>query len=437
MYIGGLYEHSYTKTNGSIDTDRHYNTLHISDGASRIATLRVGNDTDDASPAQKFFISDHLGNCSVTVQANGARYSLEEYYPFGETSFGSYSKKRYRYNGKERDGESGYYEYGQRYYAPWLCRFVSVDPIAEDYPQLSSYNYAGNKPISAKDIEGLAGEQESVKSDGNSSSTRTLEYRNGEDSGEIVIIPAHGTGDNLSESMVDLVGNEGDPKKKEAAGDNWTIDENGNVHLVPGSGASIMVNGKKFHEFDFTNNAEAAAKIITHYYDKHFSQNKYHLGNGSVSIYAWAGRFRDKSNDFNVDSGFGKTKQGIAFAQPGSANTDGANRIYFHMVDGRLQMFENKYDIISTLAHERVHLIQGDPSGNTTNELEAYNVQINEHWSWEKTSSNFKREIKLRVEDYLGEYKSFMFSNDNLTKDKSNAAHWHRHYSILFNSFLK
>lgn len=35
---------------------------------------------------------------------------------------------------------------------------MSVDPIAEDYPQLSSYNYAGNKPVSSRDIEGLQSE---------------------------------------------------------------------------------------------------------------------------------------------------------------------------------------------------------------------------------------------------------------------------------------
>lgn len=41
-----------------------------------------------------------------------------------------------------------------------LLRGVSVDPIAEDYPQLSSYNYAGNKPITSPDIEGLQGTED-------------------------------------------------------------------------------------------------------------------------------------------------------------------------------------------------------------------------------------------------------------------------------------
>jgi RHS repeat-associated protein len=89
------------------------------------------------------------------VDEDGTLVNFEEYYPFGETSFGSYGKKRYRFCGKERDEESGLYYYGARYYSPWTCRFVSVDPLAGDYPYLTAYNYAGNKPITHKDIDGL------------------------------------------------------------------------------------------------------------------------------------------------------------------------------------------------------------------------------------------------------------------------------------------
>ncbi len=167
VYVDGVFEHSYVRINNNVDNNRNYNTLHILDGSSRIATLRVGNDSQDSTPALKYYVEDHLGNCSVAVLSNGNRINLEEYYPFGETSFGSFAKKRYRYNGKEKDEHTGLYEYGQRYYAPWLCRFVSVDPIAEDYPQLSSYNYAGNKPETSVDIEGLQGtEDNKVITDG-------------------------------------------------------------------------------------------------------------------------------------------------------------------------------------------------------------------------------------------------------------------------------
>ena len=37
--------------------------------------------------------------------------------------------KRYRYTGKERDEENGFTYHGARYYAPWLGRWVSADPL--------------------------------------------------------------------------------------------------------------------------------------------------------------------------------------------------------------------------------------------------------------------------------------------------------------------
>ena len=89
--------------------------------------------------------------------------SYEEYHPFGTTSCRSglteteVSLKRYKYVGKERDEETGLYYYGARYYAAWICRFVSVDPLQFDYPQLTPFNYAGNKPVTHIDIDGMQG----------------------------------------------------------------------------------------------------------------------------------------------------------------------------------------------------------------------------------------------------------------------------------------
>ena len=153
---GGMFETSYTKTvGGGIDNNRFYNTIKIQDDGALLATIRVGNNVDDGTFAIKYIVGDHLNNSTAVLKTTGSLINREEYYPFGETSFGGFQFKRYRYNGKEKDEESGLYEYGQRYYAPWLCRFVSVDPIAESYPQYTSYNYAGNKPITKIDLEGL------------------------------------------------------------------------------------------------------------------------------------------------------------------------------------------------------------------------------------------------------------------------------------------
>jgi len=55
----GLFETSYVKPRGGgIDSNRFYNTLHIKDGTSLIATLRVGANQPDATPAVKYNIGD-------------------------------------------------------------------------------------------------------------------------------------------------------------------------------------------------------------------------------------------------------------------------------------------------------------------------------------------------------------------------------------------
>ena len=42
-----------------------------------------------------------------------------------------------------------------RYYAAWLCRFVSVDPLQFEYPELTPYQYASNNPVTMIDLDGL------------------------------------------------------------------------------------------------------------------------------------------------------------------------------------------------------------------------------------------------------------------------------------------
>lgn len=66
---------------------------------------------------------------------------------------------RYRYNGKEQQKELGWdwYNYGARYYDASVGRFTGVDPIADQFPHLSTYNYASNNPIVNIDLHGLQG----------------------------------------------------------------------------------------------------------------------------------------------------------------------------------------------------------------------------------------------------------------------------------------
>jgi RHS repeat-associated protein len=62
---------------------------------------------------------------------------------------------RFGFNGKEDDRETGTQDYGFRIYNPALGKFLSVDPLTKDYPWYTPYQFAGNKPIVAVDLDGL------------------------------------------------------------------------------------------------------------------------------------------------------------------------------------------------------------------------------------------------------------------------------------------
>jgi RHS repeat-associated protein len=74
-------------------------------------------------------------------------------------SFSNGNQYRYGFNGKENDNdvkgiEGSQQDYGMRIYYPRVGRFLSVDPLAKRFPHFSSYQYAGNTPIQAVDLDG-------------------------------------------------------------------------------------------------------------------------------------------------------------------------------------------------------------------------------------------------------------------------------------------
>ena len=64
---------------------------------------------------------------------------------------------KYGFNGKENDKETGegVQDYGMRIYDGRIAKFLSVDPLIKDYPELTPYQFAGNMPIAAIDLDGL------------------------------------------------------------------------------------------------------------------------------------------------------------------------------------------------------------------------------------------------------------------------------------------
>jgi RHS repeat-associated protein len=64
------------------------------------------------------------------------------------------SARRYRYTGKERDDETGLYYHGARYYAAWLARWTSADPLGL-HAGLNLYLYGRASPVVYVDPSGM------------------------------------------------------------------------------------------------------------------------------------------------------------------------------------------------------------------------------------------------------------------------------------------
>jgi RHS repeat-associated protein len=112
----------------------------------------------------EYVISDHLGNARMTVVSNENNepeiLQYDSYYPFGlemgGLSYVSSTENKFKYNGKEKQDALGlgWYDYGARFYDPQIGRWHVVDPMAEKYIALTSYNYCANNPILFIDIDG-------------------------------------------------------------------------------------------------------------------------------------------------------------------------------------------------------------------------------------------------------------------------------------------
>jgi len=117
VYIGGIFEHHERIDGGTVDAE--VNHLHVMDDQKRVAIERVGSELDGSNPpTTQYHLGDHLQSSNVVLDGTGTLFNREEYRPFGESSFGSYQTKRYRFSGQERDEESSLSYHGARYYAP-------------------------------------------------------------------------------------------------------------------------------------------------------------------------------------------------------------------------------------------------------------------------------------------------------------------------------
>jgi RHS repeat-associated protein len=140
-------------------------TLHILDDKKRVAIVetRTHDAGQAAEPLCRYQFANHVGSACLELDANCDIISYEEYTPYGNTSFQAVNAgirsaaKRYRYTSKERDEETGFSYFGARYYATWLARWTSCDPVGIS-DGMNVYSFVHDNPINEVDITGSDGQ---------------------------------------------------------------------------------------------------------------------------------------------------------------------------------------------------------------------------------------------------------------------------------------
>ena len=102
--------------------------------------------------------NSHLGSASWITNHHGDAVQHIQYLPYGEPYVdkrtSGYSE-RFRFTGKERDEETGYGYFGARYMDhDLMTMWLSVDPMADKYPNISPYAYCAWNPVKLVDPDG-------------------------------------------------------------------------------------------------------------------------------------------------------------------------------------------------------------------------------------------------------------------------------------------
>jgi len=229
---------------------------------------------------QYFYHSDHLGSSAWITDVDGNVNQHLQYMPFGETFVDQRKDHdiRFKFTGKERDAETGMDYFGARYYASDISVWLSVDPLASKFPNISPFAYVNNNPVMYIDkdgrapwlVTGLIGAAISVTIGAVSASINDEEYSWGDGlqdaaigfaigSGAALLAPAlgitatsglgakvaFGAGYGMTTSMVVNAGNQGYNilSDNQSGWNNESFFISGSVGLFTGSASSVMGYG--------------------------------------------------------------------------------------------------------------------------------------------------------------------------------------------------
>jgi RHS repeat-associated protein len=142
------------------ETDASGNTTaeYIFFGGKRIAML-------PASGTPLYYVEDMLGTSRVITTNTGVVCYDADFYPYGgERSYTNTCPQNYKFEGKERDAETGNDDFGARYYSNRFGRWLSADwssvPVPVPYANLANpqtlnlYAMVADDPESFADLDG-------------------------------------------------------------------------------------------------------------------------------------------------------------------------------------------------------------------------------------------------------------------------------------------
>jgi RHS repeat-associated protein len=120
----------------------------------------------DASGNVYYYVEDMLGTSRALTTANGTVCYDADFYPFGgeRTPVVNTCPQNFKFNGKERDPETGLDDFGARYFSSSFGRWLSPDwsaiPAPVPYADLTNpqtlnlYQFVKNDPETFSDLDG-------------------------------------------------------------------------------------------------------------------------------------------------------------------------------------------------------------------------------------------------------------------------------------------
>ena len=107
----------------------------------------------------------HQSSVAALTNDRSRLYQHLQYLPYGDVFV---DKRRgffaspYTFSAKEKDAESGYNYFGARYYTDNIMMWLSVDPMSDERPWVSPYNYCQWNPIGRVDTWGMLDDEWSI-----------------------------------------------------------------------------------------------------------------------------------------------------------------------------------------------------------------------------------------------------------------------------------